>query len=99
MDHYRTLQVSRDAEPEVIDRAYRALVLKYHPDRADPAERERATRKLQRVNEAYSVLSDPVKRRAYDRTLPSPEGEAWERFMDTGLWGLFQDWVKSRPPR
>ncbi|TLM65927.1 MAG: hypothetical protein FDZ70_10710, partial [Actinobacteria bacterium] len=34
MDHYRTLQVTRDAEPEVIERAYRALSLKYHPDTA-----------------------------------------------------------------
>ncbi len=97
MDHYRTLQVSRHAEPEVIARAYKALALKYHPDRQPAAQREEATRRLQRVNEAYAVLSDPVRRRAYDRNLPGEGGEAWERFMDAGLWGLFTDWVRSRP--
>jgi curved DNA-binding protein CbpA len=99
VDHYQTLQVSRHAEPEVIDRAWRALAKKYHPDTASPAEREKATRRLQRVNEAYAVLSDPVRRRAYDKTLPGTAGQGWERFMDAGLWGLFKDWLRSQPRR
>ena len=99
MDHYETLQVSRTAEPEVIDKAYRALSMKYHPDRVDEDQREIATRYFQRVSEAYSVLSDPVKRAAYDRTLPDEGGRAWERFMDAGLLGLYQDWARARRRR
>jgi DnaJ-class molecular chaperone len=98
MDHYRTLQVRRDAEPEVIEKAYRALSLKYHPDTADPAVRAQATRRMQELNAAYTVLRDPASRARYDETLP-PEAEGaggWERFWDAGLVGLFFDWVERQ---
>lgn len=96
-DHYETLQVSRDAEPEVIDKAYKALSMKYHPDRARPDERSRATRRMQRINEAYAVLGDPARRCRYDKVLPSrPGAAAWELFLDKGLVGLFVDWRRSR---
>jgi DnaJ-class molecular chaperone len=96
-DYYRVLQVSRHAEPEVIERAYKALALKYHPDRAPEEERDKATRRLQSVNEAYGVLSDAAKRKAYDGTLPGEGAQAWDRFVDAGLWGMFKDWVRARP--
>lgn len=90
-DHYATLQVSREAEPEVIERAYKALSLKYHPDRRPASERERANRRMQRINEAYAVLRDPAKRRAYNATLPPPGGEAWDVFWNRGLVGMFAE--------
>jgi molecular chaperone DnaJ len=71
-DYYEVLQVSRNAEPVVIEKAYKALAMKYHPDRAAAGVRDAATARLQRVNEAYSVLADPAKRAAYDATLPGP---------------------------
>ena len=90
-DYYKTLQVSREAEPEVIERAFKALSHKHHPDRRPKAERETATRRMQRLNEAYAVLRDPEKRRAYDATLP-PEGQsAWDVFLERGLVGMFLD--------
>lgn len=90
-DHYRVLQVTRDAEPEVIERAYKALSFKHHPDRATPGKRMEATRRMQVINAAYQVLSDPASRRRYDATL-TPEGSSgWERFLDDGLVGLFVD--------
>jgi DnaJ-class molecular chaperone len=95
-DHYKTLQVSRHAEPEVIEKAYKALAMKHHPDRAAPERKDEATRRLQRINEAYAVLSDPSKRRRYDETLPAEGDGGWERFLDAGLWGLFKDWVERR---
>ena len=96
MDHYETLQVSRSAEPEVIEKAYRALALKYHPDRVAEEARTDATARFQAITEAYSVLSDPPGRAAYDRTLPDPDSRAWERFMDDGLLGLYRDWAKAK---
>jgi curved DNA-binding protein CbpA len=101
MDHYRTLQVSRHAEPEVIEKAYKALVMKYHPDRTPPAHRAEATEQIKRINAAYAVLGDPAARRRYDSTLPSAHagvdaGSGWERFLEDGLVGLFTDWLRAR---
>lgn len=91
MDYYRTLQVTRDADVEVIDRAYKALSLKYHPDHAPDAQRDAATSRMQAINEAHAILRDPVRRRAYDKTLPPPGAEGWDRFLEAGLLGLFMD--------
>jgi DnaJ-class molecular chaperone len=95
-DYYEVLQVSRNAEPEVVEKAYKALAMKHHPDRADAGAHDAATERLQRVNEAYAVLGDPAKRAAYDATLPGPGQQAWERFMDAGLLGLFSDWRRAQ---
>ena len=90
-DHYRTLQVTRDAEAEVIERAYKALSRKYHPDLSAASDRGESTRRMQRINEAYAVLRDPQKRRRYDATLPPENAGAWDAFLDRGLVGLFLD--------
>ena len=63
-DYYTTLEVSPLASDEEIKKAYRRLVLKYHPDR-NP-ENTRAVRKMQEINTAFEVLGDPEKREAYD---------------------------------
>lgn len=91
VDYYRVLQVRRDTDVEVIERAYKALSLKYHPDVSTPGQRRAATRRMQLINEAYRTLKDPVRRGRYDATLP-PEGmprAAWDEFWDKGLVGLF----------
>jgi len=46
---------------------------------------------MQRINEAYSVLSDPKRRARYDATLQPESGAAWDRFWEVGLVGLFRD--------
>lgn len=90
-DHYRVLQVTRDAEPEVIERAYKALSMKYHPDRMPPERRKAATRHMQAINEAYSVLRDPARRTRYDSTLPGERAAGWDVFLEDGIIGLFRD--------
>lgn len=102
MDHYRTLQVDRGAEPEVIEKAYRALCMKYHPDRVPAGRRGKATVRMQAINESYRVLSDAGSRARYDKSLGPDRTEAgagsgWERFLDAGLAGLFVDWLDARP--
>lgn len=90
-DYYRTLQVTRDAEPAVIERAYKALSMNHHPDRLPPEQRGVATKRMQAINEAYSVLRDPERRRRYDATLPSERAQGWDRFLEDGIVGLFTD--------
>lgn len=62
-DYYKILQVDPSAEPEVIASVYKRLAQKYHPDKNKSPS---ATRRMQEINEAYEVLSDPVKRAQYD---------------------------------
>jgi DnaJ family protein B protein 4 len=61
--YYDILGVSKDATDSDIKKAFRALSLKYHPDR-NPTED--TTEKFQKIGEAYEVLSDPEKRNQYD---------------------------------
>ena len=91
VDHYRTLQVTRDADAVVIERAYKALCLKYHPDHSVPGDQAKATRRMQELNEAYRVLRDPAQRRCYDATLAPDSASAWDQFWEGGLVGLFAD--------
>ena len=65
IDYYQTLGVLDDAEDIVIRAAYKALVQKYHPDKW-VGDKEQAARKMSQINEAYSVLSDTIKRKVYD---------------------------------
>jgi curved DNA-binding protein CbpA len=63
LDYYRILQVDPAAEPEVIKAAYRRLADKYHPDKNKSHD---ALDRMQKINEAYSVLGDDTKRTQYD---------------------------------
>ncbi len=63
-DYYDILGVSEDASKKKIDRAYRRLAKKYHPDR-NPDDDE-AEQKFKEISEAHEVLSDPEKREEYD---------------------------------
>ncbi|MGA2880379.1 MAG: molecular chaperone DnaJ [Bryobacteraceae bacterium] len=64
-DYYEILSVSRDCDDAGLKGAYRKLALKYHPDR-NPNDQD-AEERFKEAAEAYSVLSDPQKRAAYDR--------------------------------
>jgi len=75
-DYYATLGVKKDASQEDIQKAYRKLARKYHPDvNKDPA----AEMKFKEVGEAYEVLKDPDKRKKFDQF-----GSAWKRAQQGG---------------
>jgi molecular chaperone DnaJ len=64
-DFYEVLGVVREAPIDEVKKAYRQMALKFHPDR-NPGDEE-ATRKFKEAAEAYEILSDPEKRKRYDR--------------------------------
>ena len=63
-DYYATLGISTDADEQAIKTAFRRLARVHHPDVA--VEKIGATERFKEINEAYTVLSDPDKRRTYD---------------------------------
>ena len=75
--HYDTLNVARNAPPEVIRAAYKVLAQKYHPDR-NPGD-AKAAEKMKAINAAYEVLSDAQKRREYDIRLNLQETGSQQR--------------------
>lgn len=75
-DYYKLLDVPRSASTDEIQKAYRKLARKYHPDlHADKSDREKDTAKqrFQEIQHAYDVLNDPEKREMYDRFGPGFE--------------------------
>ena len=77
-DPYATLGVTRDATPLQVARAHRRLAKRHHPDLQAGASG--ADERMRRINEAWAILSNPVRRREYDRQFPSagtPAGGHW----------------------
>ena len=64
-DYYEVLGVSKDASEDEIRKAYKKLAIKWHPDKHVDDKKE-AEEKFKEISEAYSVLSDPKKKREYD---------------------------------
>lgn len=87
-DYYELLGVDRQASGEEIQRAYRRLARRYHPDvNKDPGAEER----FKDVSEAYDVLSDPDARARYDafghdfrRVPPDVDPDSWARAQAAG---------------
>ena len=78
IDYYKILEIPKTASEKDIKKAYRKLARKYHPD--VNSNDEAAKKKFQQVNEANEVLSDPVKRKKYDKYGKDWEhGEAYEK--------------------
>ncbi len=66
-NYYEILEVNEHASKEIIEKAYRTLVKRYHPDLYSSTQKQSAEQKLRDLNEAYDVLSDDFLRRQYDR--------------------------------
>jgi curved DNA-binding protein len=87
-DLYEVLGVARSASREEIQRAYRHLARRYHPDvNTDPAAAER----FREINDAYQVLSDPAARARYDRR----SAPSWGRRVPVNTGGFANDLLRD----
>lgn len=91
-DYFKVLEVHRNASPEVIEKAYKVLAAKYHPDRNPPERRTWATRRMQELNEAYQVLSNEKKKNAY---LRERQYQIARMIYNEGLVGVFKSWLSK----
>ena len=79
-DWYLVLGVSRQASETEIKASYRRLAKQYHPD-MHPGDSE-CERRFRDISEAYSILSDPEKRRKYDGELQNKRDEKYRKNTD-----------------
>lgn len=69
MTLYELLEVSENASLEVIEKAYKVLAKRYHPDLQPQEKKKEAEEKMKKINDAYAILSDTYKREKYDMEL------------------------------
>ena len=82
-NYYEILEVDKNASQEVIEKAYRALAKKYHPDLQQGPKQQEYAEKMKIINQAYDVLCNDVKRQEYNQKLESEiiSREQHERIM------------------
>ena len=68
-NYYDILQINQNASPEIIEKAYKTLAKKYHPDLQEENNKKEAEEILKEINEAYEILSNPDKKALYDQNL------------------------------
>ena len=94
-DFYEILGVKKDATKDEIRKAYKKLALKWHPDK-NPENKKEAEEKFKEIAEAYSVLSDPDKRKEYDNRDSIPNFENFKFTNDDfDPFSMFNDFFKT----
>ena len=78
---YELLEVSEKASKEVIEKAYKVLAKRYHPDLQEEKDKKQAEEKMKQINEAYTILIDDEKRKAYDIELNAKRQEEIQKKM------------------
>ncbi|MFC2060701.1 DnaJ domain-containing protein [Chloroflexota bacterium] len=91
-NYYDILGVSRNADEDTIKKAYRKLAMQYHPDR-NPGKEAWANEKFKEINEAFSVLGDPQKRKQYDQF--GTVGNIGDIFGSTSTRTTFEDLMQD----
>ncbi len=83
IDYYEVLQVSQNADAETVERVYRLLAKRYHPDNTSSGDEGR----FREVHDAYEILSDPRQRAEYDVQYDRHQSLQWEIFEQSAAIG------------
>ena len=95
-NYYKILEVSENASIEVIEKAYRVLVRRYHPDLQ--GSNPQAEEKIREINEAYDVLSDSFLKEQYDKELKKDVqvNTIYDNFQETDYSRIYKEKEKLR---
>lgn len=95
-NYYEILEVNKKASKEVIEKAYKVLVKKYHPDLYTGQKKNYAEKKIKEINEAYSVLTDQFMKEQYDSELEKQEqAELYKKYNEKQTDNNLNDNVNS----
>lgn len=94
---YEKLEVSENASDEIIEKAYKVLAKKYHPDLQAPENKKTAESKMKEINEAYDILSNSEKRKAYDDELKTKREEERRQQEYSNTNNSYNTNMKSEP--
>lgn len=95
-NYYEILEVNKKASKEVIEKAYKVLVKKYHPDLYTGQKKNYAEEKVKEINEAYSVLTDEFMKEQYDSELEKQEqAELYKKYNQNQSDNTLNDNVQS----
>jgi curved DNA-binding protein CbpA len=94
-DAYKTLQVDSEADPEVIQAAYRRLAQKWHPDLASGPEAED---RMVAINRAWEIVGDPDRRAEYDKERAKQVRAARLKYAGRTDAGRDTSWPSAEPP-
>ena len=92
IDYYEDLQVNPNADFEMIERVFRLLAKRYHPDNKETGTAD----KFGILYEAYQVLSDPEKRVAYDTRYEQTQASRWKIFDEASQSDGFEEDTRIR---
>lgn len=81
-NYYEILEVDKNASSEIIDKAYKTLAKRYHPDMHEDDKKEWAEEHFKQINEAYEILSDEQKKAGYDAELASSIIDYSEKYAE-----------------
>ena len=83
VDHYEVLQLSQSADNETLERVFRLLAKRYHPDNPESGNDER----FRELHDAYETLTDPARRASYDVQYDKNRSMQWQVFDQSAAPG------------
>jgi curved DNA-binding protein CbpA len=87
VDHYEVLQLSQNADSDTLERVFRLMAKRYHPDNPDSGSEDT----FREVHEAYEVLTDPARRAAFDVQYDKHRSMQWQVFDQEATRGSHQE--------
>ena len=87
VDHYEVLQLSQNADSDTLERVFRLMAKRYHPDNPDSGNEDT----FREVHEAYEVLTDPARRAAFDVQYDKHKSMQWQVFDQDVTRGSHQE--------